>query len=122
MEMSPSLGLAFRGKFIRSTIHLKLKMVVQIRKGCAGQCEDTVKLYENVFYPSPSPSLANGVSFIDHANTIHCVAHDGFSLELKVSECGKAEIKDCTVCTVCLQAKGGKLYVDNGADMAARRL
>ena len=50
---------------------LKVKMVVQIRKGCAGQCEDTVKLYENVFYPSPS--LVNGVSFIDHAKTIHCI-------------------------------------------------
>ena len=47
-------------------------------------------------------------------------AHDGFSLELKISGCGKAEIRDCTVC---LQAKGGKVsYVDNGADMAARRL
>ena len=45
---------------IRGKIHykynpfFKVKMVVQIRKGCAGQCEDTVKLYENVFYPSPS--------------------------------------------------------------------
>ena len=91
--------------------------MVQI-KGCTGQYQDTVKLYENIFYPSPS--LANGVSFIDHAKTIHCIAHDGLSLELKISGCGKAEIKDCTVC---LQGKGGKVsYVDNGADMAARRL
>ena len=52
-------------------------MVVQIRKGCAGQFDHTVKLHENVFYPSPS--LANCVSFIDRAKTIHCVAHDGFS-------------------------------------------
>ena len=52
-------------------------MVVQINKGCAGQCEGTIKLYENVLYSSPS--LANCVSFIDHAKTVHCVAYDGFS-------------------------------------------
>ena len=52
-------------------------------------------LYENVFYPSPS--LVNCVSFIDHAKTIPYVEHYAFSLELHVSACGKAEIKDITI-------------------------
>ena len=72
--------IGIRGKFhYRYNPFLKVKMVVWIRKGCAGQHEDTVKLY--VFYPSPS--LANCVSFIGHAQTIHSIAHDDFSLELK---------------------------------------
>ena len=74
--------IGIRGKIhYRYSPFLKVKMVVQKRKGSPGQREDTVKLYENVFYPSPS--LENCVSFSDHAKTIHSVAHDGFSLELK---------------------------------------
>ena len=97
---------------------LKVKMVVQMRKGHVGNCDDVVKLYENVFYPSASPCVK--VAFIDHAKTVHSTAHDGFSLELKISGCGRAEINGCTVC---LKAKGGKVaYVDNGQDVAARRL
>ena len=95
---------------------LKVKMVVQMRKGHVGQCEDIVKLYENVFYPS----AATDVGFIDHAKTVRATAHDGFCLELKISGSHKAKIKGCTVC---LRAKGGKVaHIDNGEDLAARRL
>lgn len=85
---------------------LKVKMVVQMRKGHAGQYEEIVKLYENVFFPSAT----TGIGFNDHAKTIRSTAHDGFCLELKISGCGRAEIKGCTVC---LKAKGGKVaHVD----------
>ena len=69
-------------------------MVVQISIGKL----DSVKIlsnYENVFYPSAS--LISGLVFINHTRTICCVAHDGFPLELKISGCGTAEIKGCTV-------------------------
>jgi hypothetical protein len=107
---------------VRAQIHyqysplLKVKMVVQMRKGHVGQCEDIVKLYENMFYPSASTD----VGFIDHAKTVCSTARDGFCLELKISGSGRAKIKSCTVC---LRAKGGKVvHVDDGEDVATRRL
>ena len=95
---------------------VKVKMVVQMRKGYVGDCQDTVKLYKNTFWPSTSSSIA----FIDHAknNTFH--AYDGFCLELKVSGYGRAWVKSCIVF---VRAQGGKIrYIDDGEDVAARRL
>lgn len=95
---------------------LKVKIEVQARKGDVGGSSEIKKLYEHIFCPLPSHQVA----YIDHAKTVCSTLPKDFCLELKISGCGVAAVRACTVCA---RLQGGKVsHVHDGEDIAARRL